>query len=307
MGSRVGLHPRIEIARHSSLANILLHFPKMVVSAAQIYLYKPDMKADWLTVVAQNTPTLQALIVALFNRQQSKLKIVSWYVVPECTNQGLGQRLLAALEEWCQKQGIQTMTFEMRNGNVSYAPVTHVLQKQGWSEPQPLVHRFKVAVKTLRDLHWERFQRKSTRMDTFPLKSLSNRQRTQLLETFRDDEQFPTELLPFHCEQDIDCAVSLGLSQGNEVVGWIVAHHFQRDLIEYSALYVKPTARSTGAAILLLGKSFLQLAETGAVNVLFQVKVDNHLMIRFTRRHFQPILAEATLFGWEKSLSIGHN
>ncbi|MEJ2621576.1 MAG: GNAT family N-acetyltransferase [Candidatus Thiodiazotropha sp.] len=89
------------------------------------------MKADWLTVVAQNTPTLQALIVALFNRQQSKFKIVSWYVVPECTNQGLGQRLLAALEEWCQKQGIQTMTFEMRNGNVSYAPVTHVLQKQG--------------------------------------------------------------------------------------------------------------------------------------------------------------------------------
>jgi hypothetical protein len=48
----------------------------MVVRAAQIYLYKPDMKADWLTVVAQDAPTLQALIVALFNRQQSKLKIV---------------------------------------------------------------------------------------------------------------------------------------------------------------------------------------------------------------------------------------
>ncbi|MES9834464.1 MAG: GNAT family N-acetyltransferase [Candidatus Thiodiazotropha sp. DIVDIV] len=304
MDLRDDFRPAILTTWQPSLSHILQRFPKMVMPAVEIYLHKPDLNVEWVIAAAQSGFTQQGLIVAFLSRLQRKIKITSWYVVPECANHGLGQQLLTALEIWCRKQGIKHMTLDLRSGNLSYAVATHILQKQGWSEHQPLVHRFKVAASTLKKLDWVRFQRKPTGIKAFPWKSLSDPQRKQLIEMWRDSSQFPGEVETVNIERGIECAVSMGLCQEDRVVGWILAHHVKRDLIEYSLLYVDPLQRSTGATILLLGESFRRLAETGAVNVIFQVKVDNHLMLRFVHKRFQPILSEATLYRSEKALGI---
>ena len=295
----------LQTAKHPNLLQILRRYPNMVMRSAQAYLQKPDFSVDWVSVAAQTGDSHQGLIVAFLNPRRDMLQIVSWCIVPKCSNQGLGQRLLAELEVWCRKQGVKRMTFDLRNGNVSYDVASHIMRKQGWGDQQPLVHRFKVAASTLTGLGWEKHQCRSTRIKTFPWKTLSERQRSQLLNASRNDEQFPAELLPFNSEQGIEYTVSLGLCHGNEVIGWVVAHRQRRDLIEYSTLYVKPSCRLIGAAILLLGESFRLLADTEAESVIFQVRVDNHMMLRFARKRCQPILSEATLFRAEKVLVTG--
>lgn len=295
---------RLQIRRHPSLQHILQCFPKMVMRAAQIYHYVPELKVDWVSLVAQTGSTGIALVVAFLIPRQERLRIVSWYVNPEFTNQGLGQQLLAQLEGWGRQQGVKEISIELRDGNASYDAASHILQKQGWSVHQPLVHRFKVAVDTLVDLHWEKLQHKTAGIEIFPWQALTEQQRAQLVETSRNDNRFPTELLPFDKMREVEYAVSLGLSRDDEVVGWIVASRTRPDLIEYSTLYVQPALRATGASILLLAESIRRLADSGAVNVILQVKVDNHAMLRLARKRFQPILSEATLFRSVKNISV---
>ncbi len=294
---------KIQITRQPGLLPIVQGFPKMVLPAANIYLHKPEMKVDWLTTVAQQDSISQGLIVAFVSRHHRLAKIVSWYVIPEHAGRGLGQQLIAGLEAWCLSQGIENMTLELRDSNASYPVASHILQKQGWNQQQPLVHRFKVAAETLRNLEWDRYRRKPSGLEVTPWKSISNRQYTELLERWRHDDQFRRELLPLSGEKGIDKALSLGLCQREKVIGWLMAVRIRSDLIEYSSLYVEPEYRSSGATIMLLGESFLRLADSRIENVIFQVKVENDLMLRFVRKRFDPILSEATLYRSEKSLT----
>jgi ribosomal protein S18 acetylase RimI-like enzyme len=120
----------------------------------------------------------------------------------------------------------------------------------------------------------------------------------------RHDEQFLRELLPEGGEKGIDKSLSLGLCRGDTVIGWLVVVRIRSDLIEYSALYVEPKYRSSGAAVLLLGEAFLRLAAARVEHVIFQVKIENDLMLRFVRKRFHPIVSEATLCRSEKLLSV---
>ncbi|MEW8442130.1 MAG: GNAT family N-acetyltransferase, partial [Candidatus Thiodiazotropha taylori] len=295
MDRRNGPRPRIEIAQQPSLPHILKHFPKMVMHAAKIYLHKPDLNLEWVVAVAREAHTPQGLIVACINRQQKIMRIVSWYVVPEFTAQGLGQQLLFSVESWCREQDIKSLTLDLRDQNATYETASHLLRKQGWSQQQPLVHRFKVAASILYDLNWNKIQRKPSELKTFPWNSLSYPQRKDLISRLHGDNQLTPDIMPFNSEQKIEYTVSLGLGLEDKVIGWVIAHQIRRGLIEYSTLYVDPEKRSTGAAILLLGESFEKLAGTDIEHVIFQVKVDNGLMLRFVRKRFHPILKEATL------------
>ncbi|MES9991730.1 MAG: GNAT family N-acetyltransferase [Candidatus Thiodiazotropha sp.] len=305
MDRQTGTRPRIEIARQPSLQHIIKRFPKMVMPAVNIYLHKTDTNLEWVIVVAQAADAQQGLIVACIMQQQV-MRIVSWYVVPECTDHGLGQMLLAALESWCRKQEIKSLTLDLRDQTTFYERASHILQKQGWSKQRPLVHRFKVAASTLSNLNWNSFQRRPREIEILPWNSLSHRQFEDLMRRYQGNNQFPADIMPFVNEQRIENAVSLGLCRGNRVVGWIIAHQVRPSLIEYSTLYIDPGQRQTGATILLLGESFQRLADTDVDYVIFQIKVDNDLMLRFARKRFQPILNQATLFRCEKPLNTDH-
>jgi ribosomal protein S18 acetylase RimI-like enzyme len=116
--------------------------------------------------------------------------------------------------------------------------------------------------------------------------AISSRQYAGLFDRRRHDEQFLRELLPEGGEKGIDKSLSLGLCRGDTVIGWLVAVRIRSDLIEYSALCVEPKYRSSGAAVLLLGEAFLRLAAARVEHVIFQVKIENDLMLRFVRKRF---------------------
>ncbi|MCU7842038.1 MAG: GNAT family N-acetyltransferase [Candidatus Thiodiazotropha sp. (ex Troendleina suluensis)] len=297
-----GSNRGIQITRQPSFLHVLQCFPKMVMRGAQVYLHKSDLNVGWLTVAAEERLSLQGLIVAFIRPQQGVAQIVSWFVVPRYSNQGIGQKMLAALECWCREHRIEDISLELMDENPFYGAASHILHKQGWSDLQPLVHRFKVAVSTLANLQWDRMPRKPSGIKLFPWKSLSNQQLKQLMTRSSNKDHFPAELLLSKRELGIEYAVSFGLCLGEELIGWIIAHRPRHDLIEYSSLYVKSGKRSNGATFLLLGESFQQLIETGATSVIFQVKVDNRPMLRLTRKRFQPFLGQATLFQCKKRL-----
>ncbi|MEW8626777.1 MAG: GNAT family N-acetyltransferase [Candidatus Thiodiazotropha sp.] len=295
----------IQIGLQPSLPHIVHQFPKMVLPGVSIYLHKPNMEVEWVTAVARNDKVCLGLIVAFLNRHHGLAKIVSWYVIPECGGRGVGQQLLAGLEDWCRSQKIGIMMLELRDASAAYPVATHIFRKQGWKEQQPLVHRFKVAAKTVQNLGWGRYRRKPSGFKVIPWQSVSSVQYAELRERWRHDEQFQREFLSFNGENGIESSVSLGLCQADKVVGWVIAHRIRPDLIEYSTLFVEPGCRASGATVLLLGESFLRLAGTQVVNVIFQVKVENDLMLRFVRKRFHPILSEATLYRTEKLLDRG--
>lgn len=82
----------IRIAVQPSLPHTLQHYPKMVLPSVNTYFRNTDNKKRWVIVVAQDDHTRQGLIVAFFNSNKETINVASWYVTPEHTNQGLGQK-----------------------------------------------------------------------------------------------------------------------------------------------------------------------------------------------------------------------
>ncbi len=294
----------IQITQQPSLPDIVQRFPKMVLPGASVYLNKRGLNVEWFTAVAQQDATCQGLIVAFLSRHHGLAKIVSWYVLPGYAGHGLGQQLLTGLDGWFRSQGIKKITLELRDENASYPVASHILKKHGWSVQQPLVHRFKVAINTLRDLEWDQYRRKPYGLKAIPWASISNQQYTELLKRCRHDEPFRRELVPQSSDKEVDKKLSLGLCKGDKVIGWLMAVRIRSDLIEYSSLFVEPEYRASGATILLLGEGFIRLSAARIENVIFQVKIENDQMLRFVRKRFHPILSEATLYRSEKLLSV---
>jgi hypothetical protein len=134
--------------------------------------------------------------------------------------------------------------------------------------------------------------------------AISSCQYAGLFDRPRHDEPFLRELLPESDERGIDKTLSLSLRRRETVIGWLIAVRIRSDLIEYSSLYVEPKYRSSGATILLLGEGFLRLAAARIEYLIFKVKIENDLMLRFVHKRFHPIVSEATLYRTEKLLSV---
>lgn len=215
---------------------------------------------------------------------ENTTEILSLFVKPNYRNQGVGTALLDALHKELALQGCRQLDIVYMTSASSPA-LENILQKSGWSTPEPrrLICNFNC--QSLLHLPWvQKPHRLPKGFNVFYWKDLKQQQRHSLT-TPEANTWIPEDLHPFRYEEDFDPASSLGIGHQGKVVGWMLNHRISEDTVRFSSSYTSPSLQRRGRIIRLYAESIKQVSlQPEITSILWTVPFVYPTMVNFCRR-----------------------
>jgi GNAT superfamily N-acetyltransferase len=259
-----------------------------------------DSSAIAIGVELEGTPVGLALArTDDSNEAHLEGQILSLFVVPNHRHQGLGRALLSHLEIELQQRGCQQVEISYLSSPSSPA-LERILAQQQWFAPQATAlvcyastDRVEQAPPPhLTDYLDRLLQRLPSGYAFFPWHTLTAAERVDL------EQQMQTDTLmqrfnPFLEEDKLEPLNSLGLRDGERIIGWVITHRIAPDIIRYTQMYVDPGSQPLSRSTLLLAKAIqLQVTQLPHTQGTFRVDIDNTAMVRFVYRRLKPYLED---------------
>ena len=218
-------------------------------------------------------------------------RILCWSVLSEHRNRGVGTALLQRLERLVSAYGCRRLTLSFRSDWPSGNIVEELLRRNGWPEPRESLVLFKSVDRLFVEPAWFRRNLLPRGYEIFPWIDLGAQERVRIVQKQRTSTWFPAELTPFQEEDRLEIANSLGLRRRGEVVGWLITHRVDPEVIQYSSLFVSPQLQRLGRALPLVVEAIRRQRELGIPRAIFQVRADNRAAIRFVQRRMPGTVA----------------
>ncbi|GLR16783.1 GNAT family N-acetyltransferase [Portibacter lacus] len=244
------------------------------------------IKADKLLVLCSSSEADKmfygATILSLKSKEQAEM--ISFVVHPNHRHQEYGSRLMEATYKMSELLKLKTISLQYRTYWQSIAEWEQLLDKTGWSESKLLLYYF-----TLPDINtqFEKDWFKNAVISApYSVEAWNESSFTQLKETLiREDWQgkVPATLNPFQMTKMVLPHSSLLLKKGDEVVGWLICHLLQKDIVQATTLYVHPDkAKGQGMALMAEASRRRKLG----AQVIFMVEKHNKIMLNLVNKHF---------------------
>jgi GNAT superfamily N-acetyltransferase len=259
--------------------------------------------ADFIAIGAASAGVPLGLILARCHHwgklEQIAAKILSVFVVPTYRNQGLGNALLAQMENELRQRDCQAVEIRYLTSPNSPA-LERILTKQHWSIPEATslvcyasTDRVQQTEKPHLIQYLDRLLSKLPADYTiFPWETLTTQER-QTIEQQMETDALMRRFNPFIEESQLEPLNSLGLRYQDQVVGWIITHRLTSDTIRYTQMYVNPQSQPLSRSTLLLAKAIqLQVEHLPKTQGTFRVDMDNTPMVKFVHRRLKPYLDE---------------
>ncbi|MEL6461296.1 MAG: GNAT family N-acetyltransferase [Cyanobacteria bacterium J06621_15] len=235
-------------------------------------------------------------------------EILSFFVVPECRNQGIGTTLLDKMETELKSRGCEEISLKYLD-NPHQTFLEKILKQHNWLAPEAnafICYGTTTKIKEARIIkHVDRLSAKLPEDYTiFPWHTLTEAEIKSIKNQLETDE-YAKKLTPFTEEKRIENLNSLGLRYKDKVVGWMINHRTAPDTIRYTQMYVNPDSQPLSRSILFLAKAIdIQCKTTPEVpNATFRVETHNTPMVNFVNRRLAPHL-EDIRYAWEVSKTI---
>lgn len=209
--------------------------------------------------------------------------LLSLFVQPAYRNQGIGTRLVYQLQQElaeCDRISVQYQATQI--AQIALEPM---LQKLGWQPPQPTLLLAKTTTAAIAQAPWLTRYPLPAALTMFPWLELTEADRAELQQL-----DIPPALSPLADADRLEPLNSLGLREGDRLIGWIVTHRVAPDTIRYSTLFVRPAFRAKGRGILLLAAAIERQIASAIAQGTFAIAPEDAAMLRFVRRHLQPYL-----------------
>ena len=222
-------------------------------------------------------------------------QILSFFVVPEYRNQGIGTTLLQKMSAELKHRGCEEISLKYLDNPCQIA-LEKILQRQNWLAPEAtalICYGTTAKIKNARIIKY--FDRLSPALaddyTIFPWHSLTEADRDYIKGVI-DTHPLTRKFSPFVEEKKIEPLNSLGLRYKDRVIGWMINHRTAPDTIRYTQMYVHPDYKPLSQSILFLGKAIkLQCEAVPEVpNATFRVETDNTPMVNFVNRRLAPHL-----------------
>jgi GNAT superfamily N-acetyltransferase len=225
-------------------------------------------------------------------------ELMSVYVTPLLRRQGIGRRLLAAVERYfCEadyKRAWHHFTVPADDPGAA-----RFLLRCGWSKP---VVRQVVCTTDLTHASgapWLASRIIPSGYSIIRWRSLGNRERAAMrarqareVDLGAGASTTSLELLdPFLYEKDCQPETSLALLKGDEVVGWLITHRFDSETIRVTCANIWPELRR-GALMLPLIRELVQrqARETSFTRIIWATPVSMREMVLFEHYRMRPWL-----------------
>lgn len=235
-------------------------------------------------------------------------QILSFFVVPEYRNQGIGTTLLDKMETELKSRGCEEISLKYLD-NPHQIALEKILKQQDWLAPEAnafICYGTTTKIKEARIIkHVDRLSAKLPEDYTiFPWHTLTEAE-IQSITNQLETDSYARRFSPFTEEKRIENLNSLGLRYKDKVVGWMINHRTAPDTIRYTQMYVNPDSQPLSRSILFLAKAIdIQCKTTPEVpNATFRVETDNTPMVNFVHRRLAPHL-EDIRYAWRVSKTL---
>lgn len=294
-----------ELGLDQALAYADLTFPDLRRTAASRRLPEPLVATVLVPAPTdQEAAAAPAPLAAAVSVQapgpegRAAAEIVSLVVRSGLRRRGLGKLLLAAVETELARRGRDTVELSFRSTWESADAVRALLASRGWSAPR--LRMLLVGTDT-RMLESPVFADRPLPegYEIFAWNELTPEERRGIVRRQQREPWFPEALSPFHLEDRIDPEVSVGLRHRRpaadgeiQVIGWMLAHRVQEDLVQYTSLFVEEGHGRLGRGLPLVAAAARRQVAAGVPRAIFMVQAENRAMRRLLERRMAPYLTE---------------
>jgi GNAT superfamily N-acetyltransferase len=217
--------------------------------------------------------------------------VLSVAVKPAYRRQAIGRALLDRLEGELAARGCRFATCTYMTGLPSTEAIEILLRRQGWEGPVPRMLVCRGSVSAVKTAAWMKNPPPLNGAMIVPWIDIPPRER----DDFEPDA-------PDHFEP----ANSVGLRLDGSLAGCVLTHRIAKNLLRYTKLSLLHGLEKSGLGLALLAASIHHHpANTpGADEIgIWDVRMDNRLMLNFVRRRLQPYLTHvARTMGSRKQL-----
>jgi N-acetylglutamate synthase-like GNAT family acetyltransferase len=244
------------------------------------------VKEDKLLVLSASNISKNLFYGATILKIKSKneAELISFVVHPEFRNLGFGTHLMEATFAMSKMLKIQSIFLKYRTYWKSNQHWELLLEKTGWSNPELQLWYFTLPdINTLFHKEWV----KQSRIDApYSIEEWNNECMDKLKKTLSEEDwkgRVPRALSPFQMPALILPHVSLLLKKDEEVVGWLICHLLQEDIVQATTVYVHPE-KAKGQGLNLMAE-VANRRKLGA-QVIFMVEKHNKVMLNLVNKHF---------------------
>jgi len=233
------------------------------------------------------------LIIAEITLNTNHAQILSLFVKPKYRNSGIGTALIVRLERYIIKSSfckILELNYSYHSATVS--ALERLLNKQGWSQPQPQMLLCYSTTNILKNAPWLYSYLLPSSFRIFPLVELTVEEYQAIQQQQVLAPWYPEILSPFKGELPVEPLNSLGLHYQGQVVGWMATHRISPDTIRYTSLFVRKDLQKMGRAIPLIAEAIKLQVNSNISHCTCGIIYNNEPMVRFVRRRLSPFLNE---------------
>lgn len=218
-----------------------------------------------------------------------QFELLSLYVAPLWRGQGIGARLLAALEGHYQAQGCVLGAHFFTIAENETGPA-RFLMGQGWSRPTIRQVICQTTTELILASPLSAFARLPRGYRIIGWAEVTPEQKEAIRErSAREPGWYPDQLDPFRHEPDCQMETSIALLYGDGVVGWLFSHVLDENTLRMTCSFVAKELERMGRVLHLWWEAGVrQDARTTLKRTIWTVPVSYGNHVQFVMRHVKP-------------------
>ncbi len=243
------------------------------------------IQKDFQGVLASASSVPVGMVLGLKDKEKKHFRIMSLKVKPDHQNNGIGIRLVKALEDSLKKEGVAQLELQYRSHWKTKDTLVRLLKKLNWNEP-----RFTLRIcQSLIEQAFPVFHSRHNLPEHYEFTKwgdVTEDEKEQIREKHASGPWYPEDVSPFILEHMIEQDVSIALRYKGEIIGWLIIHKITPETLEYTSLFIDDEHRNFKMGHLLMGEGIdWQAAQEKYPKYLFTVKAENKMMVRFIERN----------------------
>ncbi len=262
-----------------------------------------EIKNPILAVSVRKNSNIVGLCIAEFDFSHPYSEIISFYLEPGYRNKGTGQELLNKTEQILSQKGYEEVRTYFWSSWESSESTKHILKKQGWSEPEKLMHVFRTDTARIGSVPWRKNILLPDGYEITPWSWVSPDEKKTIMDEQDFMPYYPESFSPFYHEDQLAYYTSLALRYKGKVVGWMLSYWNSPTTIEYNNVFIRKEFRlGIKIPLEMIRIASLKQIEQNIPDIIWSVGEENTLLERFLEKKFGEYSEKATIYRSSKML-----
>ncbi|PKK89787.1 MAG: hypothetical protein CVV64_12760 [Candidatus Wallbacteria bacterium HGW-Wallbacteria-1] len=285
-GSGAGLQFRVLKEDYFNIIYMGLTFP----SLRPILKNPPAHECLALAAAWDNVPV--GLAITRITSDDSA-ELLSIFIDPKSRGRGIGSALISENERILLGAGVRKIEVNISGGHRNFEMLKNFVSGRGFGDMKSSMVMGKFQRDRIHEMKWVDRYTLPPGFEATAWAGQSEAERDQIIAESTPQGQEPVgsaAAWPYSEPELHEPLTSLLLRKEGKIMGWIVCHRIQPELIRYTHLYVKEEFQQFGLLIPLFAQALQLHRESGPERGIFAIRQTNDGFMNFFRKRLAPHL-----------------